>query len=127
MYYASYKGLIVFMENVAKQLKILRESVKLSQQKLANLIGIPQSCINRYENGQAEAPYKILLWYADYFDVSMDYIFGRTEKPEGKLYEFKPKIPNEEVRQFVEMCFDEKSPMNKKLKETIIRMLEDGE
>lgn len=33
-----------------------------------------------------------MLWYADFFDVSLDYIFGRTDKPQGKLYENQPKV-----------------------------------
>ena len=70
-------------------------------------------------------PYETLLRYADYFDVSLDYIFGRTEKPQGKLYEYKPKIAedSEEMRRFIEMCFDVNSPMNERLKQTLTQML----
>jgi len=68
-----------------------------------------------------------LLWYADYFDVSMDYIFSRTDKPQGKLYDFKPKIEdNEDMRQFIEMCFDPNSPMSGKLKDTLLQMMKGG-
>ena len=112
---------------VGERLKSLRHSLGISQLKLANKFGIKQAALHRYENNQAEAPYKTLLKYADYFDVSMDYIFGRTDKPEGKLYKFKPKISdNEELRLFIEMCFDPKSPMNKKLKSILHNMM-DGE
>lgn len=120
------------MEIVGKRLRVLRESVKLSQNKLAGMIGVRQSSINRYENGQSVPSVQTLRWYADYFDVSMDYIFGRTEKPQGKLYSYEPQLirnkteNSEELRQFVEMCFDPKSPMNDKLKQTLIRMLEEG-
>lgn len=64
--------------------------------------------------------------YADYFDVSMDYLFARTDKPQGKLYEYRPKIAtgSEEMRQFIEMCFDPQSPMSKKLKQTLLQMME---
>lgn len=48
------------------------------------------SSINRYESGEASAPYEVLLQYVT-TDVSMDYIFGRTDNPQGKLYENKPK------------------------------------
>ena len=63
------------------------------------------------------------------FDVSLDYIFARTDKPQGVIYEFKPKAApeREEMRRFIEMCFDPQSPMNEKLKETLFRMMEDGE
>jgi transcriptional regulator with XRE-family HTH domain len=62
----------------------LRESVKLSQNKIGELYGAKQATVNRYEHENAEATYRVLLWYADYFDVSIDYIFGRTDKPQGK-------------------------------------------
>ena len=68
---------------------------------------------------------KPLPRYADYFDVSMDYIFGRTDNPQGKLYEYKPKIEqtDPEMKKFVQMCFDPKSPMSERLKETLLQML----
>ena len=113
------------MKAVAERLRALRESVKLSQVKIAQMVGTSQVSINRYETEGSSPPLPTLLWYADYFDVSMDYIFGRTDKPQGKLYEYKPKIEknSEEMRQFVEMCFDPNSPMNDRLKQTLIEML----
>jgi repressor LexA len=113
---------------VAERLKGLRESISISQIKLAELAGSNQSSVNRYENGQAEAPYKILLWYADYFDVSLDYIFGRTDKPQGKLYKYQPDLlkkkfsQSEDFKEFIEACFDPRSPMNAKLKEMMINL-----
>ena len=51
------------------------------------------------------------------------------DKPQGVTYAFKPKAApeREEMRRFIEMCFDPQSPMNEKLKETLVRMMEDGE
>lgn len=68
---------------------------------------------------------ELLRKYADYFDVSMDYIFARCDDPHGKLYEAKPPVDanNPELRKFVEMCFDPESPMNEKLKEAMLKML----
>ena len=113
------------MNEVAERLRTLRNSIKLSQVKIAELIGTTQACINRYETAASSPPLKVLLWYADYFDVSMDYIFGRTDKPQGVLYEYKPKIErnSEEMRQFVDMCFDPESPINERLKQTLVEIL----
>jgi len=72
------------MEIIAQRLRALRENVRLPQAKLAAMVGTTQSAINRYENAQSIPPANILLWYADHFDVSMDYIFGRTDNPQGK-------------------------------------------
>ena len=80
------------MKEVAERLRSLRESVKLSQVKMAEIVGVKQSSLNRYELNQASPTFETLNRYADYFDVSMDYIFGRTDNPQGKLYEYKPKI-----------------------------------
>ena len=119
------------MQEVAQRLKSLRESVGVSQAKLAALMGTTQASVNRYENGQSSPPLKILRWYADFFDVSLDYIFARTEQPEGKLYEHKPKVVeaitqgNKELRQFVDMCFDPASPVSEKLRETLTKLLEE--
>ena len=119
------------MQEVAQRLKSLRESVGVSQAKLAALMGTTQASVNRYENGQSSPPLKILRWYADFFDVSLDYFFARTEQPEGKLYEHKPKVveaitqDNKELRQFVDMCFDPASPVSEKLRETLTKLLEE--
>ena len=114
------------MKELGERLRILRESVKLSQVKMADLLGVKQSSINRYELGQSAPSLETLVKYADYFDVSMDYLFARTDKPQGKLYEYRPKIAtgSEEMRQFIEMCFDPQSPMSKKLKQTLLQMME---
>jgi len=113
------------MQDVGRRLKSLREGAMLSQAKMAEVIGSTQSSVNRYENGQSTPPVSLFRAYADYFDVSMDYIFARTDKPQGKLYEYKPKLAqdNEQMRQFIEMCFDPSSPMNDKLKDSLFKMM----
>ena len=116
------------MKELGARLRVLREGIGLSQAKIAKLIGTSQVSINRYESGNGFPPAKTLLWYADYFDVSMDYIFARTGQPQGKLYDFKPKIQdNEDMRLFIEMCFDPNSPMSGKLKDTLLQMMKGGE
>ena len=117
------------MKIVGERLRTLREGMQISQAKMAELVGMKQSSINRYEGGETSPSYEVLLKYADFFDVSIDYIFGRTDNPRGKLYEYKPKAleDNKEMQQFVEMCFDPKSPMNDRLKQTLIQMLEEVE
>lgn len=119
------------MQIVGERLRVLRDGLKISQAKIASMIDTTQSNINRYETNKTFPPPTTLLWYADYFDVSLDYIFGRTDEPRGKLYDYQPEAikekteHNEELRQFVEMCFDPDSPMNGRLKETLVRMLQE--
>lgn len=113
------------MKVMGERLRTLRESMKLSQAKMADLLGLKQSSINRYEQGTATPTVENLRKYADYFDVSMDYIFARTDNPQGKLYENKPKllVNTEDAQQFIEMCFDPESPFNERLKQTLLRMM----
>ena len=97
------------MKQLGNRLRTLREGLGISQAKFAEIIGSTQSSINRYENGQATPTVELLRKYADYFDVSMDYIFARCDNPE--------------LAKFVEMCFDPESPMHDRLKATLIEMV----
>ena len=112
------------MDIIGKRIRTLRESFKMSQGRIAKLNGSNQSSIGRYENGDSNTPLQLLLWYADYFDVSMDYIFGRTDNPQGKLYAYNPKITADsaQLRQFIEMCFDPNSTISGKLKNTMMEL-----
>ena len=113
------------MQKIGERLRTLRDGIKLPQAKIAALIGTTQATVNRYENSSILPPHKTLLWYADYFDVSLDYIYGRTDKPQGTLYEYRPKVieDNEEMKRFVEMCFDPNSPVNDRMKQMLVEML----
>lgn len=119
------------MQMVGERLRALREAMKMTQSQVGELLGVPQTSVFRYENGTHTPTAEGLLWYADYFDVSLDYIFGRTDKPEGKLYKYEPqalKIKEEqrkEMEQFVEMCFDPKSDASKRIKELMLQMMEE--
>ena len=121
----------MILKEVGERLKSLREGSGLSQTKIGTFNGINQSNLARYELGKASPPLQLLLWYADYFDVSLDYIFGRTDSPQGKLYNYNPRINanSEQLRQFIEMCFDPDSLVSEKLKSTMLEMFmkEEGE
>jgi len=118
------------MEVMGKRLLSLRENMKLTQQKLSKLLGISQTAINRYEHGETAINAKALLKYADFFDVSADYILGRCDDPQGKKYDYQPeylkdKLANsKEWREFVEMCFDPNSPISSNLKEMLFKLSE---
>lgn len=115
---------MITLKQIGERLRTLRDGISLSQAKLAELLGITQSSLNRYENGQSTPTVELFRKYADFFDVSMDYIFGRCDAPQGKLYQYQPKIWKNaaEMEQFVEMCFDPKSPYYNRMKESVLRM-----
>ena len=61
------------------RLKELRKKKKISQLKLALDLNMNQNTISRYENMEREADYGTLIKIADYFDVSLDFLLGRTD------------------------------------------------
>lgn len=63
------------------RLRELRKKKKLSQVKLAMDLNMSQNSISRYETGEREADYATLIKFADYFDISIDYLLERTNNP----------------------------------------------
>lgn len=63
------------------RLRYLRKQNNISQLKLAMDLSLNQNSISRYENGEREAGYDLLIKIADYFDVSVDYLLERTDNP----------------------------------------------
>ncbi len=62
-------------------LKNLRHEKGITQLKLAMDLSMSQNSISRYETGEREADYKILIAFADYFNVPIDYLLERTDNP----------------------------------------------
>ena len=60
-------------------LKILRQEHGISQQRLADAIGVSQQSINQYENHSVEPDISVLTRLADHFNTSIDFIVGRTD------------------------------------------------
>jgi len=62
-----------------RRIRDLREDHDLTQRQLAAILGITQPQYFRYEQGYRDIPTDLLIRLADYYDVSTDYILGRTE------------------------------------------------
>jgi len=62
-----------------ERLKKLREEKSITQRELARLLQISPSTIAMYETEQRVPPVEILERIADFFNVSVDYLLGRTE------------------------------------------------
>ena len=121
------------MDIIAQRLLGLRENLKLTQMKLAKQLGISQTAVNRYERGETAINANALRKYADFFDVSADYILGRCDDPQGMKFDYQPeyvknKLANSgEWREFIEMCFDPNSPISSNLKEMLFKLSEEKE
>ena len=116
------------MSIVQQRMRSVREQTGISQNRLSKAIGIPQSCLYRYEAGQTEIPVNVAIKYADFFDVSLDYLCGRSDNPRGGVFEQKADLSKAypEMGKFIEMCFDPNSEMNARLKQTLLKLLLEG-
>jgi len=64
--------------DMVKNLKMLRNQMGISQQGLAEALGISQQSVNRYENHKVEPDIDMLIKMGDFFGVSVDHLIGRT-------------------------------------------------
>ena len=63
-------------------LKSLRKSKNIKQTEMAELLSITTRNYQAYEYGKIDPPSSKLIKLAEYFDVSLDYLVGRTDNPE---------------------------------------------
>lgn len=62
------------------RLRELREDNSMSQAEMANLLGCSQQTYSRYETHTTEIPLEQLIFLADYYDTSVDYLLGVTNR-----------------------------------------------
>lgn len=67
------------MSTFNNQIKKLRQEHNLSQQELADKIGMSKSSVNMYERGEREPGIETVKRIADFFDVDVDYLFGISD------------------------------------------------
>ena len=73
-----FGGLVMSFSDRIIQLKKER---KLLQKNIASSVGLSLRAYQYYEKGQKEPTLSVLLRLADYFDVSLDYLVGRSDDP----------------------------------------------
>lgn len=66
----------------AARIKDLRKKKKATQQDLANLLHVTKTQISDLENAKTTTSIERLYTLAEYFDVSLDYLVGRTDNPQ---------------------------------------------
>jgi transcriptional regulator with XRE-family HTH domain len=71
---------LIFYGVTMERLKQLRIEKGITQQQIANDLGIHYSTYGKYELGQRDTDTETLNKLADYFDVSVDYLLGRTNQ-----------------------------------------------
>ena len=64
----------------------LREDNDKYQKDIADLLGISQQYYSEYKSGKRTIPIQHLITLADYYDVSVDYLLGRTKEKNCRCY-----------------------------------------
>ena len=67
------------MNKFSENLISFRKENKISQQTLANKVGVTQQCISEWEKGNMEPTLSNLIKLADFFETSIDYLAGRKD------------------------------------------------
>lgn len=66
------------------RIRDLREDSDLNQTQVAKLLNVSQTTYSRYENGVLDIPNEALIKLADFYNTSIDYLLGRTDRKEFK-------------------------------------------
>jgi Predicted transcriptional regulators len=70
-----------FSPNFSERLKELRSSKGLTMEQLGKEIGSTKGTISNLENGNKKPSLDMLIKLANYFNISIDYLVGRTDEP----------------------------------------------
>ncbi|MCI1777706.1 MULTISPECIES: helix-turn-helix transcriptional regulator [Paenibacillus] len=73
------------MTSFNERLRELRSRKKISQQELSDRLGFNRATYARYETGNTQPDFDTLKKLADFFEVSTDYLLGRTDKPRSSI------------------------------------------
>ena len=66
-------------KNIGKRIKLLRIEKDLKQSELAKILNVTHSNVSKYERGEIEINFETLVTLCEYFEVSLDYLFGFTD------------------------------------------------
>ena len=88
------------MTKFSERLRQLRTARDMSQMDFAKIIGMSKSSINMYERGEREPGLETLEKIADFFNVDMDYLLGKTDVVNKAIWDGMPSniIPMPEMR-----------------------------
>ncbi|EGE53225.1 helix-turn-helix domain-containing protein [Streptococcus parauberis] len=95
------------MSKFSTRLKELRKEKKITQQDLGNAIGVSRVTITKWEKEYIEPNISQITDLAIFFDVSIDYLTGKTDLDYSKLNaESVLKMPQEEREKFIRQIID---------------------
>ena len=68
----------------SERLVAVRKSLGVTQKTVAEATNLTEVAIQNYEAGRRKPAFDALLALADFFDVSLDYLVGRSDVPERR-------------------------------------------
>lgn len=80
------------MSSFASRLRRLRERKGMTQKDIANHFQLGESTVSMYEQGKREPDFDLLERIADYFEVSTDYLLGRTDQRNNVIQQHEDPI-----------------------------------
>ncbi len=85
MFYMSIEHIVLSYNKYGDKMKYqrikdLREDSDLTQSQIGEKLNLPQRTYAYYESGERTIPPEILIKLADFYNTSIDYILGRTDK-----------------------------------------------
>lgn len=98
----------------AQRLRDLRKEKHVTQDDVASYLGITRPAYTAYESGKREPDDKTKIKLATYFDVSVDYLIGKSDTKNSKndnltenqkliAYSIDPDVSDEERKRIIEM------------------------
>ena len=85
------------MVAIGQRIKDLRMSRGLTQEQLADILKISKSRIGMYEIGKREPNFEMLEAIADYFNVDMNYLLGKSDVPNQLVWASRLEDINQSV------------------------------
>ncbi|MFR7474055.1 MAG: helix-turn-helix domain-containing protein [Christensenellales bacterium] len=70
-----------YRNNFSNRLSVLRQERSLSRSSLGTTVGVSDEAIRLMEKAKRSPSFEVLCTLADYFDVSLDYLVGRSDDP----------------------------------------------
>lgn len=84
----------------SKRLKELRELLNLNKKELAEIMGVSSTTIASYESGHREPNFIMLNKLANFFNVSLDYLLGRTDDKNNNIVK-DDKKESDEYKEYI--------------------------
>lgn len=111
------------ISNLGSNIKYLREKNNLSQKELAKILNISNSTLSQYESNVRVPSDDIKILIADYFNVSLDYLLGRSSNPHKNNKKTKIDELEEDFPEGISVLYRANQKLTPEQKDTMIRMI----